>query len=93
MMEAQRILLKIANENQYKKDSENIIRRTPENITIFPPNSYVLVKYPDSGMGSKPSDKLMTYSRGPLKVINNIGHYYTILNLITNEQKEDHVKR
>jgi hypothetical protein len=93
MMEAQRILLKIANENQYKKDSENIIRRTPENITIFPPNSYVLIKYPDSGMGSKPPDKLMTYLRGPLRVINNIGPYYTLLNLVTNEQEEAHAKK
>ena len=92
-MEAQRILLKIAYENQYKKDSENIIRRNAENITIFPPNSYVLVKYPDSGMGSKPPDKLMTYLRGPLRVINNIGPYYTLLNLVTNEQEEAHVKR
>ena len=93
MLKAQQILLKIANENQLKRDTENIERKTPPYITVFPPNSYVLVGYPDTGMGTKPPDKLMTNLRGPLRVINNVGPSYTLLNLVNNEQEVVHVKR
>jgi hypothetical protein len=93
MLKAQQILLKIANENQLKRDTENIERKTPPYITVFPPNSYVLVGYPDTGMGTKPPDKLMTNLRGPLRVINTVGPSYTLLNLVNNEREVVHVKR
>jgi hypothetical protein len=93
MLKAQQILLKIANEHQYKKDSEHLEKRTPETISVFPPNSYVLVSYPDSGFGPRPPNKLMTNLKGPYRVIKNTGADYTLLNLVNNKTESVHIKR
>ena len=93
MLKAQQILLKIATENQLKRDSENIVKRTPNAISRFPPDSYVLVEYPDTGLGKKPPNKLMTALKGPYRVVENIGNNYRLLNLVNNKVEEAHVKR
>jgi hypothetical protein len=93
MLKAQQILLKIATENQLKWDTANIAQRTPRTISHFPVNSYVLVEYPDAGLGKKPPNKLMTALKGPFRVVENIGADYKLLNLVNNKIEEAHVKR
>ena len=93
MLKAQQILLKIATENQLKRDSENIAKRTPRAISQFPPDSYVLVEYPDTGLGKKPPNKLMVPLKGPYRVVENVGAEYRLLNLVNNKIEEVHVKR
>jgi hypothetical protein len=85
MLKAQQVLLKIA--------TKNIAKRTPLEISQFPPDSYVLVEYPDTGLGKKPPNKLMTPLKGPNRVVENIGTEYRLLNLVNNKIEEVHVKR
>jgi hypothetical protein len=62
-------------------------------ISQFPPDSYVLIEYPDTGLGKKPPNKLMTALKGPYRVVENIGAEYRLLNLVNNKIEEAHVKR
>ena len=44
MLKNQSILIKVAQQYQSEKDNQHIIQTTPEQVTIFPINSYVLVR-------------------------------------------------
>ena len=57
MLKMQSELMLQAKEVQEKRDAKNIKRRTPENITEFPVNSYVLIGYPTSSHHKGPPTK------------------------------------
>ena len=44
-------------------------RKSDEKLTEFQPGSYVLVSYPDSGMGPRAPNKLLTPLQGPFLVL------------------------
>ena len=91
MLTKQAELLKVAEKNQQEKDARNLRKRSKEEYTEFPINSYVLVAYPHSRMGQRPPVKTMTPYRGPLRVVNVNGSKYTLQNLVTLKEERVHV--
>ena len=62
-------------------------------VTVFQPNSYVLLQYPEGAFGPRPPNKFNTQLRGPFKVLGSVGAHYDILNLVTNKVERVHVSR
>jgi hypothetical protein len=91
MLNKQSLILKVAKEKQELVNEQNITDRTPETITEFPINSYVLIQYPRNAMGRRPPSKLNTLWKGPFRVANFIGSKYTVQNLVTNDYEDVHV--
>jgi hypothetical protein len=87
--------LRLINAAQHRQEmSDNLhLADRPQEITVFAPNSYVLMTYPEGAMGARPPNKFDTNLKGPLKVIRSVGSKYTLLNLITNKLEEVHVTR
>jgi hypothetical protein len=87
--------LRLINAAQHRQEmSDNLhLADRPQEITVFAPNSYVLMTYPEGAMGARPPNKFNTNLKGPLKVIRSVGSKYTLLNLITNKLEEVHVTR
>jgi hypothetical protein len=56
-------------------------------ITVYPPNSFVLVRY---RKGAPPS-RLHTNWRGPMRVLSNNKSIHTLLDLITSKETDYHV--
>ena len=53
MLEHQHTLIKVAQQYQTEKDAKHIINTTPDSVTTFPINSYVLVRYNKIAFGRK----------------------------------------
>jgi hypothetical protein len=85
MLIVQERLLKIARMTQKRTDSLHIARRQISSETIFPVNSYVLVKYENDN-----KTKLHTTMHGPYRVVSKQGAVYTVQHLITNELFDFH---
>jgi len=70
-------------------------RKTDEKLTEFQPGSYVLVSYPDSGMGPRAPDKLFTPLQGPYLVLEKErnGRSYLLRDLATQKTKSVQVHR
>ena len=92
MLEVQRKLLLQATMSQQEKDGAHMASRAAI-VTEFPVNSFVLAEYPNTRMGKIPPNKFNTNLKGPLRVVSFIGSKYKLLNLITNEVEDYHVKR
>jgi hypothetical protein len=58
-------------------------------------NSFVLLEYPNSRMGSKPPTKFHTQLKGPYRVISYVlwSGAYTVRNLVTNKDETVHASR
>jgi hypothetical protein len=82
MLSAQHRLIQIAIHNQLEKDKYHLQKSNDSDITIFPINSFVLLKYP-----TRPPHKLAMPNSGPYRVVQFIGAKYTIMNLINNKTK------
>jgi hypothetical protein len=93
VLETQARLIKLAELRQRSVDEKHIKERSKGDITIFEPNSFVLVRPPWSAMGYRPSSKLHTDWRGPLRVVNSTGAQYTLFNMVTGKTEQVHVKR
>ena len=59
----------------------------------FAPNSFVLVLYPKTAMGSRAPTKLHTHWKGPMRVIRNTGADYTVHDLTQDKDIKVHVSR
>jgi hypothetical protein len=92
MLRDQQRLLSIALNRQLAHNKKHMEVDDEVTITSYPPNAYVLVKYPDGPLGRRPPDKLKTNLRGPYKVISNIGANYTLWNFVTNKEEQRHIK-
>jgi len=57
-------------------------------VDHFPIGSYVLVEYDSTLKGRGPPHKLMSFKRGPYRVVNNVGTRYTVLDLRTNKHED-----
>jgi hypothetical protein len=63
------------------------IANYPAQRTDHAPGSYVLVKYREGA----PPTRLHTIWKGPMRVLGGVDSRYSLLNLITNKEKEYHV--
>jgi transposase InsO family protein len=90
MLEKQQILLAKAQQLQLESDTHHIARHTvsEEEITVYPVNSYVLVKYND-----RPPSKLNTPLKGPMRVIAVDGAKYTLQDLVLDRIQHVHVSK
>ena len=88
LIQTQRQVLQLAQEVQVSVDRKHVTERTlakKANQTEFGENSYVLVSYPDKGLGPKPPNKALTPNAGPFQVVRsrNDGNEYELKNLVT----------
>ena len=93
MLSTQDKLVKIAQLRQKHKDDEHLRKQKVGVITQDPPNSFVLVRYPDSAMGSRAPTKLHTHWKGPMRVISHQGSEYKVHDLVRNRDIKVHVSR
>jgi hypothetical protein len=92
MLQTQLKLIHIAELRQISKDDSHIEKNAVEEVTVFEPNSFVLVSYPDGAMGPRPPSKLHTNLRGPLRVLSHMGPHYKLYNLVDDKEEIHHVK-
>jgi putative transposase len=97
LLAAQSVCIEIARQKQLLFDVSNLTREgeedaEPRQNTEFGVNSYVLLRYPNTGVvnGGRP-DKLRTRWQGPFRVIERIGDRYKLQNLVTLREIERHV--
>jgi transposase InsO family protein len=79
----QAAIIEMAQTLQYEFDSKHLLLQN-DNITIFPNNSYVLVK------NNNPNKFEMPWM-GPFRVIGSQGNKYTLLNINTGIYSEHHL--
>jgi hypothetical protein len=91
VLETQRDLLDIAAKRQRKRDHNRLIQEHDAEETDFPVGSFVLVSYPQTGMGRKPPTKLHPRLKGPYQVVNKRKDKYTLRNLLTNSMEDFHI--
>jgi hypothetical protein len=87
MLHKQQTIIEVARQHQLKLNEQHMLSKN-SHVTQFPINSYVLVDYPD-----RPPTKLHPIKKGPMKVINNIGAEYVLLNLVNNKEEHIHISR
>jgi hypothetical protein len=89
LLKVQSQLISVAQNQQHKLDAFHVAQRTPESLTEFPINSYVLCEYEVK----KPS-KYHTNLHGPYRVVNVNRNktVYTVQHLITNKLQDYHAK-
>ena len=84
MLQTQKNILEIATKLQKKRDLKRLIEEhTFEINKPFENGEFVLVSYPNTGMGRKPPTKLHPRLRGPYQVVNRREDTYTVRNLLT----------
>jgi len=94
LIDVQGVILQIARANQMAQDQYHLAQAQEEGAaTVFPINSYVLLRYP-AGLGGdhRPPSKLHTRWQGPFRVVASQGDKYTLQNLVTMRSVERHVK-
>jgi hypothetical protein len=92
MLHIQDKLVAIAQKRQQTADDAHMAKLSAS-VTQFAANSFVLVSYPNSAMGSKPPTKLHTPWKGPMRVVSNQGAEYTVHDLVQNRDITVHVTR
>ena len=91
LLTLQRRVIDAAAEALKARDTLHLRAHTPDNVTVYPIGTYVLVAYPRSDRGRKPITKLHTLWRGPLKVEDIQYNEYTLLNLVTGKREVHHI--
>ena len=74
-------------------DAAHVAKRGAKTVTEFRAGSYVLVAYPDKGLGKRPPNKLMTQWRGPMLVVSSRGSEYVVEDLSTHRTTTVHASR
>lgn len=85
-------VLEVALQRQVEADDAHLskVRGAPLH---FPVGSYVLVEYPSTLAGKRPPNKLNTYRRGPLKVMDMIDNEYTLQDCVSKTIEHVHLSR
>ena len=90
MSKLQALIIEAAQDNQRARDQEHLFpspkrQRSQQPIsdvelpiTEFKDGDYVLVSYPDSGLGKRAPDKLLMPYKGPYQVVRHAGSRYTV---------------
>ena len=84
--------MKIAERIQRQRDAAHIAQADPRR-TEYATGAYVLVEYPSSIIRRGPPNKFLTQLKGPMKVLGHVLDEYTLLNLTTNKEVQEHIKR
>ena len=92
MIAAQDKLISISQMRQRIKDEKHLSVQKSQ-VTQFPPNTFVLVQYPQTAMGNKAPSKLHTHWKGPMRVISNNGSEYKLHDLVQNKDITVHISR
>jgi hypothetical protein len=71
----------------YRKD-----KAEGQELTSFPIDTYILVKYPSSVYGRGPPSRLLPYWRGPMLVEEVNGDRYSFRNLVTGKAVDYHIR-
>jgi len=90
MLQTQKNILDIATKLQKKRDFKRLIEEHTFSKTPFVEGSFVLVSYPNTGMGRRPPTKLHPRLRGPYQVVNHRKDTYTVRNLLTDKLEDFH---
>jgi hypothetical protein len=90
MLKTQDELLKIAKVTQKKRDLDHLVKADIRR-TDYPVGSFVLCDYHKKAFRKGPPNKLLTYLRGPMKVISSDKNTYKLENLITRKFELIHV--
>jgi hypothetical protein len=61
--------------------------------TVFAPDDFVLVNYPDSQLKPGPKMKLLPFRRGPMQVVSRNKNTYSVKDLVTNKIEQVNVSR
>ena len=97
LIKAQRAVIQYAAKQQGKTDAEHKLTATQAIVgepTAYQAGSQVLLQYPSSGFTKpRPPHKLLTQLQGPLEVVSNKGHEYTLNNHVTGRETKAHVSR
>ena len=93
LVEVQQHAVTVAARIQSLVDADHIAKRGARDITEFKVGSYVLVAYPDKGLGKRPPTKLMMNWRGPMLVVASRGSDYTVEDLSTHRPTILHASR
>ena len=93
MLSLQSKLIKIAQKRQEAYDKKHNENNQPNSLMQYAPNSFVLVLYPKTSMGSRAPTKLHTHWKGPMRVIGNTGAEYIVHDLIQDKNMKVHVSR
>ena len=83
----------VAQKLQLQLNAKHLNMRTPQSLTVFPVNSYVLVMFPVVNNSRKPPHKLSSYWKGPLKVVTSLGSEYELLDLVSMKTSCVHISR
>ena len=86
MLTDQHNIILAAQETQLSLNIDHMVDNRA--LSEFDINSYVMVSYED-----RPSSKLHTNYKGPLRVINSIGSIYTLQNLVTGKNEDHHISK
>jgi hypothetical protein len=86
MLEKQANIMRVERAAQKERDDFHIVQATTGQITEYPVNSYVLVKYRD-----RPPTKFHLPWKGPLRVVSYKKGAYVLQDLVTNSTSEYHV--
>lgn len=99
MIETQQRLLTKANKLQDEREYELIKERSQRGVkpTMYPINSFVLLDYPDSGIGIRKPSKFHPKRQGPFRIIEQVptrhGLSYKLLNLVDQSTQTVSVNR
>lgn len=91
MLSMQARLIDIARKFQREKDEKHIASGETGHLTEFAIGSYVLARYPETGMGKRPPTKLHTPWRGPYRVVNRNASTYTLQDLVSLDTFNVHI--
>ena len=90
LLVVQDALIKRARESQMEKDSRHLLDtdRNLQTATVFATGSYVLATHDNPAHAPAKGQPLLF---GPYKVLNNIGSWYTVQDLVTLKSRDYHV--
>lgn len=92
MLSKQKRLFEIAVNNQLIHDQRHLVAQEEE-ITSYPINSLVLLRYPPTKYGNPEPNKLSFHNAGPFRIVGRVGVKYTLIDLTNFKEKEVHISR
>ena len=93
LIAAQYKLLQVAQRLQQEHHIRHLSTfiRNKGKATVFEDGCYVLVQYPDKGLGRRPPTKLHTLWKGPMRVVSHVGNRYILEDLVDGKHEQHFV--
>jgi hypothetical protein len=93
LQRGQREIITKVQKNIEKEKDKCVARSMGIEITEFEVGSFVLVEHVQNKLRRGPDSKLLPFLKGPMKVVQRKNDVYTLRNLVTQREKDYHVKR